>query len=64
MSHFRVNCQRKVVYCPQGKRRWLWKNSHDSYGQPIIRVEFRQSHCSACPFRYGHLTLPRRPRKS
>ena len=51
MSHFRVNWKRKVVYCPQGKRSRLWKNSHDSYGKPIIHVEFRKSHCSACPVR-------------
>ena len=41
MSHFRVNWKRKVVYCSQGKRSRFWKNSHDSYGKPIIRVEFR-----------------------
>jgi transposase len=51
MSHFRVNWKRKVVYCPQGKRSNVWKNSHDSYGKPVIRVEFRKSHCSACPVR-------------
>ena len=28
-----------------------WKNSHDSYGKPFIHVEFRHSHCSACPVR-------------
>ena len=51
MSHFRVNWKRKAVYCPQGKRSRLWKNSHDSYGKPVIRVEFRKSHCLACPVR-------------
>jgi transposase len=51
MSHFRVNWKRKVVYCPQGKRSNVWKNSKDSYGKPVIRVEFRKSHCSACPVR-------------
>jgi transposase len=51
MSHFRVNWKRKVVYCPQGKRSRFWKNSHDSYGKPVIRVEFRKSHCLACPVR-------------
>lgn len=51
MSHFRVNWKRKAVYCPQGKRSRFWKNSHDSYGKPVIRVEFRKSHCLACPVR-------------
>lgn len=51
MSHFRVNWKRKVVYCPQGKRSRFWKNSHDSYGKPVIRVEFRKNHCLACPVR-------------
>ena len=51
MSPERVNCQRKAVYCPQGKRSRFWKNSHDSYGKPVIRVEFRKSHCLACPVR-------------
>jgi transposase len=51
LSHFQVNWKKKVVHCPQGKRSHSWKNSHDSYGKPIIHIEFRKSHCSACPVR-------------
>ena len=62
MSHFRVNWKRKVVYCPQGKRSRVWRNSHDSYGKPVIRVEFRKSHCSACPVRNQCTRAKVRPR--
>ncbi len=62
LSHFRVNWKRKAVYCPQGKRSRLWKNSHDSYGKPIIHVEFRKSHCSACPVRRRCTRAPINPR--
>jgi transposase len=62
LSHFRVNWKRKVVYCPQGKRSRLWKNSHDSYGKPIIHVEFRKRHCSACPVRSQCTRAPVNPR--
>lgn len=62
MSHFRVNWKRKAVYCPQGKRSRLWKNSHDSYGKPIIHVEFRKRHCSACPVRAQCTRAPVNPR--
>ena len=51
MSNFRINWKRKAVYCPQGKRSRLWKNSHDAYGKPIIHIEFRKKHCLACPVR-------------
>ena len=62
MSHFQVNWKRKVVYCPQGKRSRIWKNSHDSYGKPTIHVEFRQSHCSACPVRSQCTRAQKNPR--
>ena len=62
MSHFRVNWKRKAVYCPQGKRSRLWKNSRDAYGKPIIHVEFRKSHCSACPARSQCTRAPINPR--
>ncbi|MCY7277504.1 MAG: transposase [Phormidesmis sp. CAN_BIN44] len=62
LSHFRVDWQRKVVYCPQGKRSRFWKNSHDSYGKPVIRVEFRKSHCLACPVRSQCTRAPVNPR--
>ena len=62
MSQFRINWQRKVVYCPQGKRSRIWKNSHDSYGKPTIHAEFRQSHCSACPVRSKCTRAKKNPR--
>jgi transposase len=62
LSHFQVNWKRKVVYCPQGKRSRFWKNSHDSYGKPVIRVEFRKNHCLSCPVRSQCTRSPVNPR--
>ena len=62
MSQFRVNWKRKAVYCPQDKLSRVWRNSHDSYGKPVIRVEFRKSHCSACPVRQKCTRAKIRPR--
>lgn len=62
LSNFRVNWKRKAVYCPQGKRSRLWKNSHDAYGKPTIHIEFRKSHCSACPVRSQCTRAPINPR--
>ena len=62
MSQFRVNWKRKAVYCPQGRRSRVWRNSHDSYDKPVIRVEFRKRHCSACPVRQKCTRAKIRPR--
>ena len=62
LSNFRVNWKRKVVYCPQGKRSRLGKNSRDAYGKSIIHIEFRKSHCSACPVRRRCTRAPVNPR--
>ena len=62
MSNFRVNWKRKAVYCPQGKRSRVWRNSHDSYGKPVIRVEFRKKHCLACSVRDQCTRAKIRPR--
>ncbi|MFN6570781.1 hypothetical protein [Dendronalium sp. ChiSLP03b] len=42
LSHFQIDWQQKAVYCPQGKRSYLWKNNKNTYGKPVIDVEFRQ----------------------
>lgn len=59
---FQVNWKRKVVYCPQGKRSRLWKNSHDTYGNPNIHIEFSKSDCLACPVRSQCTRAPVNPR--
>jgi transposase len=50
-SDFKVNWNTKKVRCPQGKYSRVWKRGFDSYGKPVIHVEFRHRHCSACPVR-------------
>lgn len=51
LSHFKIDWQQKAVYCPQGKRSYLWKKNKSVYGKPVIYVEFRQRDCLACPVR-------------
>ncbi|PSM45462.1 IS5/IS1182 family transposase [Chroococcidiopsis sp. CCALA 051] len=51
LSHFQIDWKQKAVYCPQGKRSYLWKKNKDGYGKPVIYVEFRQRDCLACPVR-------------
>ena len=51
LSHFQIDWQQKAVYCPQGKRSYLWKNNKNTYGKPVIYVEFRQRDCKNCPVR-------------
>lgn len=51
LSHFQIDWEQKAVYCPQGKRSYLWKNNRSVYGKPVIYVEFRQRDCLACPVR-------------
>ncbi|WP_017313974.1 IS1182 family transposase [Mastigocladopsis repens] len=51
LSHFKIDWEHKAVYCPQGKRSYLWKKNKDVYGKPVIYVEFRQRDCLACPVR-------------
>jgi transposase len=51
LSHFKIDWQQKAVYCPQGKRSYLWKKNKNFYDKPLIYVEFRQRDCLACPVR-------------
>ncbi len=51
LSHFQIDWEQKAVYCPQGKRGYLWKKNKNTYGKPVIYVEFRQRDCLACPVR-------------
>jgi transposase len=51
LSDFQVNWKRKTVRCPRGKRSHLWKPGQDSFGNPIIHVEFRKPDCAKCPVR-------------
>ena len=51
LSHFQIDWENKIVYCPQGNRSSLWKNNKNIYGKPVIYVEFRQRDCSVCPVR-------------
>ena len=51
LSHFQIDWDKKKVSCPQGKKSRSWKKGKDSYGNPIIHVEFRQNECKECPVR-------------
>jgi transposase len=51
LSHFQIDWNKRKVSCPQGKKSRSWKKGKDSYGNPIIHVEFRQNECKDCPVR-------------
>ncbi len=51
LSHFQIDWKKRKVSCPQGKKSRSWKKGKDSYGNPIIHVEFRQNECKDCPVR-------------
>lgn len=51
LSHFQIDWNKRKVSCPQGKTSRSWKKGKDSYGNPIIHVEFRQNECKDCPVR-------------
>jgi transposase len=51
LSHFQIDWNKRKVSCPQGKQSRSWKKGKDSYGNPIIHVEFRQNECKNCPVR-------------
>jgi transposase len=51
LAHFKIDWQRQVVKCPQRKRSRVWKPGRDSYGKPVIHVEFSKRDCSKCPVR-------------
>ncbi|MBD2077244.1 IS1182 family transposase [Phormidium sp. FACHB-592] len=51
LAHFEIDWKRKVVRCPNHKRSHLWTPGKDSYGKPIIHIEFKRSVCLKCPMR-------------
>ena len=51
LSHFQIDWKKRKVSCPQGKKSRSWKKGNDSYGNPIIHVEFRQNESKDCPVR-------------
>jgi transposase len=51
LSDFQVNWKRKTVRCLRGKLSHLCKPERDSFGNPIIHVEFRKLDCAKCPVR-------------
>jgi transposase len=51
LSHFHIDWDKRKVCCPQGKKSRSWKNGKDTYGNPIIHVEFKQHECQKCPVR-------------
>jgi transposase len=54
-EHFTIDWQARTVTCPQGERSVAWKTNRDDHGQPVIRIEFAQATCLACPVR-SHCT--------
>jgi transposase len=51
MAHFRVDWDREVVTCPQGRRSAGWYPTHTPAGQPAIQVASAPADCFACPAR-------------
>ena len=48
---FTIDWEKKVVYCPQGKKSQRWKPSHDLNGNPTVYIAFAQKDCQTCPVR-------------
>jgi transposase len=50
-EHFTIDWQARTATCPQGQRSVAWKTNRDRHGQAVIRIEFAQATCLACPVR-------------
>jgi transposase len=51
VAHFRVDWDRRVVTCPQGRQSAGWYPSRAPGGQPVIQIAFAPADCFVCPAR-------------
>jgi transposase len=67
VSCFAIDWEGQKVTCPQGKLSQMWSDSHDSFNNPVIHVQFAKADCQACGCRQkctrgkGPRTLRLRP---
>jgi transposase len=50
-SYFKVDFERQLAICPQGKTSMSWFPRLDRFGKPVIHIQFLDSDCRACPAR-------------
>ncbi len=63
VSTFIIDWEQQIVQCPQGHLSRLWRNSHDTNGNPLIEVVFDRHTCGACPVRNNCTSSAQAPRK-
>ncbi len=63
VSTFIIDWEQQLVQCPQGHLSRLWRNSHDTNGNPLIEVVFDRHTCGACPVRNHCTSSASAPRK-
>lgn len=49
LSDFKIDWEKKIVSCPQGKVSRIWKPKLNRYKQPVIHIAFQKSDCQSCP---------------
>jgi transposase len=63
VSTFIIDWDKQVVQCPQGHLSRLWRNSHDTNGNPLVEVVFDRNTCGACSVRHNCTSSALAPRK-
>ncbi len=63
ISTFIIDWEQQIVQCPQGHLSRLWRNSHDTKGNPLVEVVFDRHTCGACPVRDNCTSSAQAPRK-
>ena len=63
VSTFVIDWDKQVVQCPQGHLSRLWRNSHDTNGNPLVEVVFDRHTCGACSVRNNCTSSALAPRK-
>jgi transposase len=63
ISCFSIDWEQQQATCPQGKTSMSWIPDHHSRGHEIIRVNFSQADCRACPVRSECVPQQKRSRQ-
>jgi transposase len=64
LSCFQIDWSKQQVRCPQKKVSRSWKAGQDSYGNPVIHVQFSGRDCTPCKARSRCTKSKRAPRDS
>lgn len=51
VASFSIDWEAQQVTCPNGRRSRVWSESQDTYGSPVIHVQFVASDCQVCALR-------------